>query len=121
MIRRSLLTVTLVLGALFSLPALALKGEKVEQCVDLDGGHQLHRSGSQYLYIKNGADHYRLSFQGGRCGPMAVTSKLTIQTGEQNDRICPADTRVMAKGTRCRVNGIERIESEDYARLTRKR
>lgn len=121
MTRHLLLATLLASGATFSLPAAALKGEQVDQCLELEAGHVLRRSGSQFLYVKNGADHYRVSFVSGQCGQLAVSSKFHVDTDGARDRICPEDTRVMTRGGSCAVGGIQRIEGDDYARLTRRR
>lgn len=119
---RSLLMLSvLALGASLPLAASAAQGETIDTCVELSASHSLHRTGSQFLYVKDGSDHYRLSFTGGACGDMAVTNKFRIDTGGANDRICPGETRVVARGRHCQVHAVRRIEGDDFARLTRKR
>ena len=104
-----------------SFGAQAAQHERVTECVDLSDAHHFKRGGSQYLYIADGADHYRVSFANGECGEMRNTAKLGFKTGDTADRVCPKGTNLWANGLSCRVNGIHKLSEEDYQRLTRKR
>lgn len=121
MIQRTMRHLALALAAAASFGASAATHEKVADCVDLSDARSLKRGGSQYLYIADGAEHYRLSFVGGDCGDMRSTSKLTLKTGDDVNRICPKDTKLVANGRVCKVNAIEKLDAEDFARLTKKR
>ena len=121
MIQRTMRLLALALATVASFGAGAASHEKVGECVDLSDARSLKRGGSQYLYIADGAEHYRLSFAGGECGDMRSTSRLTLKTGDTDNRICPKDTRLVANGRTCKVSGIEKLPAEDFARLTRKR
>lgn len=121
MSRPLLMLSLLALGAAAPLAASAAQGEAVDTCIELSPSHTLHRTGSQFLYVKDGSDHYRLAFTGGACGDMAVTNKFKIDTAGSNDRICPGETRVIARGRHCEVRAVRRIDGDDFARLTRKR
>ena len=101
--------------------AQAERHEKVTDCLDLSAAHTFKRGGSQYLYIADGGQHYRVSFAGGECGEMRSTAQLSFKTGDTADRVCPKDSRLWANGQSCKVNGIEKLSAEDYQRLTRKR
>jgi hypothetical protein len=121
MFQRTMRNLALALATVASFGASAATHEKVGECIDLSDARSFKRGGSQYLYIADGAEHYRLSFTGGDCGEMRNTSKLTLRTGDSENRICPKDTKLVANGLSCKVSGIEKLPAEDYARLTRKR
>ena len=121
MIQRTMRHLALALATVASFGASAATHEKVADCVDLSDARSFKRGGSQYLYIADGAEHYRLSFAGGDCGDMRNTSKLSLKTGDADNRICPKDTRLVANGRTCKVSTIEKLPAEDFARLTRKR
>lgn len=121
MIQRTMRHLALALATIASFGASAATHEKVSECVDLSDARSLKRGGSQYLYIADGAEHYRLSFAGGDCGDMRSTSRLVLKTGDTANRICPKDTKLVANGRTCKVSTIEKLPAEDFARLTRKR
>jgi hypothetical protein len=121
MILRTMRHLTLAVATVASVGASAASHEKVTDCVDLSDARSLKRGGSQYLYVADGAEHYRLSFAGGDCGEMRSTSKLTLKTGDDINRICPKAGRLVANGHVCKVNTIEKLDADSYARLTRKR
>ena len=62
MIQRTMRHLILALAAVASFGASAGTHEKVGDCVDLSDARSFKRGGSQYLYIADGAEHYRLSF-----------------------------------------------------------
>ena len=121
MFQRTMQTLVLVLGAFAACGAQAAQHEKVTDCVELSDARSFKRGGSQYLYIADGGEHYRVSFAGGDCGEMRNTSKLALRTGDQVNRVCPKDSKLVANGIACKVNGIEKLTAEDFQRLTRKR
>ena len=121
MFQRTMQTLALVLGAFAAGGAQAAQHEKVTDCIDLSDARSFKRGGSQYLYIADGTEHYRVSFAGGACGEMRSTSQLSLKTGDQLNRMCPKDSKLVANGLACKVNGIEKLSAEDYQRLTRKR
>lgn len=113
---RILLAALIVGAATLSQPAAA-RSQKVEGCVELGEGFSLQRTGSQYLYLIDGADHYKVSFQGGRCDAMAMTSKLELSTG---NRVCASETYLKAKNRDCRVQKVEQIDAEDFEAALRR-
>lgn len=121
MIQTTLKICLFALAATLAAPASASLGEPVEDCVDLGEARSLRHNGAQFLYVRDGADHYRLSFRDGRCDPMTMTSKLDLVTDGASNRICPSGTRLKARGRNCMVSGIERISDDDYARRLRRR
>lgn len=114
-------------GFVFAVAGLATFGaqgaphEKVTECIDLSAAHDFKRGGSQFLYIADGDDHYRVSFAGGECGEMRSTARLAFKTGATRGRMCPKGSSLWANGLSCRVSGIQKLSAEDYERLTRKR
>ena len=121
MIQRTMRHLALALAAVASFGASAASHEKLDECVELSEARSFKRGGSQYLYIADGAEHYRLSFVGGDCGDMRNTSKLSLKTGDATNRICPKDTKLVANGRTCKVSSIEKLDADVYARLTKKR
>jgi hypothetical protein len=119
MTQRTMCAILLAVGATLSVSANAAN-QKLSECVDLSEARSLKRAGAQYLYVADGSEHYRLSFAGGSCGQMTVTSKLSLKTGDDENRICPSDTKLVANGHNCRVSGVELLAQEDFARLTRR-
>ena len=118
MFQRTMFAIAL---AALSFGAQAAKHEKVTDCLDLSEAHSFKRGGSQYLYIADGGQHYRVSFTNGECGEMRSTAQLSFKTGDAMNRVCPKDTKLWANGVSCKVNGIEKLSADDYKRLTRKR
>ena len=94
--------------------------EKLTECVDLAATYEATRSGSQYLFVKDGGDHYRLGF-GGSCSAIAMSSSVKISTKGQADRLCPASTRVITKRDMCDVREVVRVDEDEYDRHARKR
>jgi hypothetical protein len=121
MFQRSITFGLILLGVSVAGTALASAGEPVQECVDLTPERSLRHNGAQFLYVRDGEEHYRLSFRDGRCNVMTMTSKLDLVTGEAENRVCPEGSRVKARGQSCRVTGIERISEQDYARKLRRR
>ena len=121
MFQRTMQLFVLAAGSVAAFGAQAAKHEKVTDCIDLTDAHSFKRGGSQYLYIADAGAHYRVSFVGGECGEMRSTAQLSFKTGDEAGRVCPKDTKLWANGLSCRVNGIEKLSSEDFQRLTRKR
>ena len=119
--QRSTTVGLILLGLSVAGPTLASVGEPVQDCIELTPERSLRHNGAQFLYVRDGADHYRLSFRDGRCNAMTMTSKLDLVTGEAENRVCPEGSRVKARGQTCRVTGIERISEDDYARKLRRR
>lgn len=107
----ALLCATLQGGNLHAAPADALA-----ECVELAPDYQATRFGSQYLLVKNGETHYRLSFGGGSCDAIAMSSRLKITTEGTANRLCPTGTRVATKNDRCSVRSVEEIRADEYER-----
>lgn len=95
-------------------------GEPMEECVDLSASHAVHRSGSQYLLVADSEAHYRVEMVDS-CGTLPLASRFAISTNGQAGRLCPVGTRVKTNLDSCRVRAVERIDSDTYARLRRKR
>jgi hypothetical protein len=121
MFQHTMQTLALVLGVFAAGAVQAAAHEKLTECVDLSEARSFKRGGSQYLYISDGGEHYRVSFASGDCGEMHGTRRLALQTGDRVNRVCPQDSKLVADGASCRVGGIEKLSAEDYQRLTRKR
>ena len=121
MLHRSLTLSFFALAATLAGPAIAAIGEPVEDCIDLSQDRSLRHNGAQFLYVRDGAEHYRLSFRGGRCDPMTMTSKIALSTDATVNRVCPGTARLKARGESCLVTGIEKISAEDHARRLRRR
>jgi hypothetical protein len=114
------------LAAWPTLPGIAARSleppyEKRIDFVDLSDARSFKRAGSQYLYAADGSEHYRVSFVGGACGAMHNTNQLSLESGDQANRARPDDSKPIAKNQACRINGIEKLGTDDYQRLTRKR
>lgn len=121
MFHKTIRALAFALAAAASVGASAAQHEKITDCVDLSDARSFKRGGSQYLYIADGSEHYRVSFAGGECGEMRSTAQLSLKTGDTANRVCPKDSKLWANGLSCKVNGIEKLGADDYARLTRKR
>ncbi len=117
-----LVPATLLLVAMTALSPLAhaQNGEKLADCVDLKPGFEMARYGSQYLFIKDGQDHYRLGFAG-NCSALTLATQFEISTEKQPNRLCPTETRVTTKRDRCNVREVRPVDAAEYERYARKR
>lgn len=104
--------------------ALALTGTSAiasdDSCVSLSDQHRTSRFGTQYLLVKDGDEHFKVSFAGNQCGMLAVTPKFRIKTGGEANRLCSSGSTVSARTGSCKVNKVEAIDAEEFARLRRK-
>ena len=64
MIRHPLAIVVLIGLALSPLQASA-SDASLEDCIDLGNDAALRHNGAQFLYVRNGGDHYRVAFERG--------------------------------------------------------
>jgi hypothetical protein len=117
---RPILSCIVALGIALSLPAAAAP-EAIDGCVDLGADRTLRHNGAQFLYVRDGEQHYRFGFRDGRCNAMTMTSKLKIATDGKENRVCPGTARLKAKGLTCLVTVAETISAEDYERRLRRR
>jgi hypothetical protein len=108
-------------GALCASPVQASDDSAIEECVDLGTDRALRHNGAQFLYVRDGADHYRVGFSRGKCNPMTTTSKLSLVTEGTDGRLCPTGTSLRVRGISCEVNRVERISGEVYAKRLRRR
>lgn len=90
-----------------------------EGCYSLSDAHKTSRFGTQYLLVKDGDQHLKVSFVGNRCGLIAVSPKLRIKTGGESGRLCSSGTVVSTPTGSCRVSGVETIDAEEFQRLRR--
>ena len=113
---------------LLALPLLLLAGvacaadstkQPLSECTDISAQHEAFRFGTQYLFVKDGDAHYRLSFGNG-CGALTTATQVTIQADGQANRLCPKSTRVETRAGVCSARQIDRIGAESYARYQRK-
>ena len=103
MIRIASCAVLLAAAASFAPAAFAAKGEPVTDCVDLGDDQEIVRAGGgQQFFLRNGNEHYRVSFQHS-CDSILTTPRVDISTQGQANRLCAADTRVKTKRDTCRV------------------
>lgn len=100
-------------------PIAAFAGEAVTDCVDLGDDQEIVRAGGgQQFFLRNGNEHYRVSFQHS-CDSILTTPRVDISTQGQANRLCAADTRVKTKRDTCRVASVETMTAEEFA--TRKK
>ncbi|HVI26641.1 MAG TPA: hypothetical protein VM576_10720 [Xanthomonadaceae bacterium] len=113
---------------LLALPLLLLAGaacaadgakQPLSDCTDIAPQHEAFRFGTQYLFVKDGDAHYRLSFGSG-CGALTTATQVTVQTDGQANRLCPKNTRVETRSGICSARQIDLISAESYARYQRK-
>lgn len=119
--RRPLLVAAFLAATAVALPASASTEGPLQDCVDLGADRALRHNGAQFLYVRDGQDHYRVAFARGACNPMTTTSKLSLVTEGSVDRLCPVGTAVRARGINCEVSRVERISGETYAKRLRRR
>ena len=107
---RLLLALTLAVA-----PIAAFAGEAVTDCVDLGDDQEIVRAGGgQQFFLRNGNEHYRVSFQHS-CDSILTTPRVDISTQGQANRLCAADTRVKTKRDTYRVASVETMTAEEFA------
>jgi hypothetical protein len=121
MLREPMLAAVIAACALCASPALASNESAIEECIELGADRALRHNGAQFLYVRDGAEHYRVGFSRGKCNPMTTTSKLSLVTDGTEGRLCPTGTSLRARGISCEVNRVERISGEVYAKRLRRR
>jgi hypothetical protein len=77
------------------------------------------RFGSQYLLVKDGDSYYRVGFNGS-CSAIAVSSRVTISTDGQANRLCPTETKIAGNRDSCIAREVVRLDQSDYEKYTRK-
>jgi hypothetical protein len=90
----------------------------LSSCVDLTAGHESFRFGSQYLLVRDGDHHYRMSF-GGNCDAL-LHGTVAIDTKGTANQLCPSATRVSARTYACQVRSIDEIDAAAYDRYRAK-
>ena len=101
--------------ALASAPIAAFAGDAITECVDLGDDQEIVRAGGgQQFFLRNGSDHYRVSFQHS-CDSILTTPRVDISTQGQTNRLCAADTRVKTKRDTCRVGSVETMTADEFA------
>jgi len=101
--------------ALATVPIAAFAGDAITECVDLGGDQEIVRAGGgQHFFLRNGSDHYRVSFQHS-CDSILTTPRVDISTQGQANRLCAADTRVKTKRDTCRVASVESMTADEFA------
>ena len=83
-------------------------------CVDLAPGHESFHFGSQYLLVRDGEHHYRVSF-GGDCDAL-LHGQVDISTSGTANQLCPDSTRVSARTYVCQVRSVDEIDAAAYDR-----
>lgn len=118
--RRPLPLLAALAVAIAPFAALAAStGEAITDCVDLGSDQEIVRAGGgQQFFLRNGDDHYRVSFQR-TCDSITMTSRVEISTEGQPNRLCAAGTRVKTTRDTCRVGAVEAVTAEEFA--TRKK
>ena len=102
--------------ALAIVPSAAFAGDAVTGCVDLGNDQEIVRAaGGQQFFLRNGSDHYRVTFQHS-CDSILMTPRIDISTGGQANRLCAADTRVKTTRDTCRVASVETMTAEEFAK-----
>ncbi|MGS1079056.1 hypothetical protein [Pseudoxanthomonas beigongshangi] len=98
------------------LPALAqAQDTPATDCVDLAAGHEIVRGGTQSFLLKDGERHYRVKLRGA-CDKLPLASRLRITTAGQDNRLCPAGSRVETNRGTCDIAGSENISAEEFTR-----
>ena len=101
--------------ALAMAPIAAFAGDAITECVDLGDDQEIVRAGGgQQFFLRNGSDHYRVSFQHS-CDSILTTPRVDISTQGQANRLCAADTRVKTKRDTCRVASVESMTADEFA------
>ena len=108
------------LAALASTANARQESEKLVECVDLPANYEAARSGSQYLLVKNNDDYFRIDL-GRSCNAIALSSNVKISTKGEANRMCPTDTRVSSKHSRCDAREVIRIDQDEYQKYARRR
>ncbi|MCR6627575.1 MAG: hypothetical protein NVV67_15255 [Pseudoxanthomonas sp.] len=102
--------------ALAIVPSAAFAGDSVTGCIDLGNDQEIVRAaGGQQFFLRNGSDHYRVTFQHS-CDSILMTPRIDIRTGGQANRLCAADTRVKTTRDTCRVASVETMTAEEFAK-----
>jgi hypothetical protein len=118
MIRHALTLTTLALAALVAAAPVAAADDV---CVTFSDARQTARFGSQYLLVRDGDKHYRVSFVDHQCGAMALVGKIRLETKDANNVLCQREGRVKTRHGSCRVKQVDEIDAATFARLTRAR
>ena len=107
----SLLLLTSVLA-----PLSAFANEPLTDCKDLGNDQQIVRTaGGQHIFLRDGESHYRLVFARD-CSSVATASTIKITADDQPDRLCPTGTIVRTNNDVCRVQAVESIPAEEFAK-----
>lgn len=95
----------------------------LSDCVTLSDGYNTTRFGSQFLLVKNGDEHYKVSFNGNQCAVLSTTTTPSIKTGGEANKLCPKGTSITGRnGGRqesCRVRSVETITADKFAEYRR--
>jgi hypothetical protein len=102
--------------ALAIAPSAAFAGEAITDCVELGSDQEIVRAGgSQQFLLRNGSDHYRVSFAHG-CDSIRTTPRIDISAEDQANRLCPTGTRVKTSRDTCRVASVEIMTNEEFVK-----
>lgn len=108
---------------LFATPLMAAEAKEsatLAGCVTLSPQHQGTRvAGNQQILLKDGEAYYRVGFRS-HCDAIARSSAIRIETGGQDNQLCPQGSAVRARNASCAVQSVETIEAEEYARQARR-
>lgn len=97
-------------------PALASANEPVNQCVALGGEQEVVRNaGGQQIFLRDGQSHYRIGFSK-TCDSIVTTPSIEISANGEANQLCPQGTQVRTKRDTCRVDAVESISAEEFAR-----
>ena len=110
----------IALAAVASAADARQEGEKLAECVDLPAGYEAARFGSQYLLVRDNDDYFRIDL-GKSCNAIALSSNVKISTKGEANRICPTDTRVSSKHSRCDAREVVRIDQSEYRKYAKRR
>lgn len=110
-------------AALFALniavPAIHAQESPPEGCIALSAQHRAVRSGSQFLFIRDGDAHYRIEFANGSCDALNSGS-IAIATKKQPRLLCEEGTIVSSRSGTCAVNRYVPIGADEYQRYARR-
>ncbi|MET0814143.1 MAG: hypothetical protein ABWX88_03025 [Pseudoxanthomonas sp.] len=113
-------TLLLVALAAFATAAQAQQESgKLADCVDLPADYQAARFGSQYLFVKDGDNYYRIGFNGG-CSAITLSANVRITSDGQANRLCPTDTKISTKRDTCKAREVVRVDQNEYEKYVRK-